>query len=334
MEIRRDLPSVVRGRRRPGLGALRAPGAAAGGAVGAPRRSRRHGADRAERSRPRRRDAPRAGHFRHEERAGRHGSGRRGARIGRVEERSRRGAAVLRTRRASVRRERARPALRPAAGDRGLGARHRLRTDGEPPRARMSRQSERHGGVRGRGGARRPAVARPERDPRRDRRSRAGDRPAHPRRRGRRPDLPGGRIGDDDPGRCRHQRRARSSDRAGQLPLRADPHTRRGGAAAAGAARPSERDRGDRGQRPARPGALREPTGGAASGRRRSRRRPEASVDARRRVRPGGSRCRQLRARRPAVRSQGRRAGRRRRARQVVSGPAHVPGGHVRGTHG
>ena len=47
-----------------------------------------------------------------------------------------------------------------------------------------------------------------------------------------------------------------------------------------------ERDGRDRGQRPARPGARREPAGGAAPDRRRSRRRPEASVDARRGVRP------------------------------------------------
>jgi hypothetical protein len=109
--------------------------------------------------------------------------------------------------------------------------------------------------------------------------------------------LPGGRFGHHDPGRCRHERGAGSGDRARQLPIRADAYAGRGGAPDPRAARTPERDGRDRGQRPARPAALREPAGGAASGRRRSHRRPEAGLDAGGRVRPHRRRRRQLRSR-------------------------------------
>ena len=57
---------------------------------------------------------------------------------------------------------------------------------------------------------------------------------------------------------------------------------------------------------------------------------PEAGLDARRRVRPDRRRRRELRTRRPAVRSQGRRARRGRRARAVPRRAARVPGGRAR----
>ena len=178
-------------------------------------------------------------------------------------------------------------------------------------RTRMPRQPQR-GGDAFEGEAAHTArpVARPERDPRGDRRARADA------------DLPVRDIEvdglvfrevrqrDRDRGRYRRQRRAGSCGRAHVNFRYAPTHTPdEAEREAAGAPRSSERCRGDPSatRRPARspsanPLVERLRTAG------RSRRRPQAGLDAGRGVRPRRGRRRELRTRRPAVRSPGRRA--------------------------
>ena len=116
-----------------------------------------------------------------------------------------------------------------------------------------------------------------------------------------------------------------------ELPLRAGTHARGGGGAAPRAARaPGVEVRVDR-QRAARAGSVRNPLVAAAPRRGRSRRRPEAGVDAGRGVRDGRGGRRQLRTGRPAVRSSGRRA-RRGCARSCDATPCcGVPGARAAG---
>ena len=144
--------------------------AAAGGAVGAARRSRRHGPDRAKRpAPPRRRDDPRARGRRHE------GRGRRDARARRGD---RRGAALDPTStsgflffgREELRSTRARSCRCSTAvrSSRELALAIVIEPTDNALELGCLGNLQRAGHVRGRGRAQRPAVARPQRDPRRD----------------------------------------------------------------------------------------------------------------------------------------------------------------------